>query len=59
MTHTTYNGKLFLDGIETMPVEIEVFGAENLNGYLDGNRLIAPSAASRLRSFFRDKHNEL
>ena len=53
--YNTCNGKLFLDGIKEIPVEIEIFGAENLNGYLDGNRLITKSAASRLRNFFSER----
>lgn len=45
-----YNGKLFFDNTDEV-VEIEKFGLENVEKYLDGNRLITQNAARKLREF--------
>ena len=45
-----YNGKLFFDNTDEI-VEIEKFGLENVEKYLDGNRLITQNAARKLREF--------
>ncbi len=53
--YNTYNGKIFFDGIKEMPVEIEIFGKENLNSYIEHNRLITPEAKARLKNLFENK----
>ena len=45
-----YNGKLFFDNTDEV-VEVEKFGLENVEKYLDGNRLITQNAARKLREF--------
>ena len=50
--YNTYKGNLFFDGNKEIPVKIEIFGKENLESYLHGNRLLTNNAAGRLRKLF-------